>query len=78
VWGAGSLARRLMVTTPLRPKYFIDRNFQLYGKTLHSIPILSPDKAKKFDLPVVIVSYRFKKKIREQIRFNFKKIIELP
>lgn len=78
VWGAGSLARRLMVTTPLRPKYFVDRNFQLYSRRINSIPIISPTEARKKNYPVLIMSYRFKKEIKEQNRPYFKKIIELP
>ncbi len=78
-WGAGSLARRLIATTNLRPIAFIDRNPALVGQKIQRIPIMSPSSVPDATTPILIVSYRYRDEIRKEISKGFKNpVLLLP
>ncbi len=78
-WGSGSLARRLVATTKFKPKYFIDRNQNLMGSTIGGIATISPQEAKGYIIPIVVMSYRYKGEISKIVRTEYKnKIYLLP
>jgi SAM-dependent methyltransferase len=66
VWGAGTLARRLLATTSLAQANitaFIDNNAALKGKSLAGKAILSPDHVRGIKDPILICSSPFKAEI---------------
>lgn len=72
VWGAGSLTQRLLSTTNLKPYKIIDRNPNLIGETIKGVEIIAPEEVKKYNQPILISSYRFKKEIVAYIKEHFK------
>jgi SAM-dependent methyltransferase len=74
VWGAGTLACRLMATTALAQApvaAFVDRNPHLYGRELAGIPIHPPDWLRSFSGPVLIASWGHGEAIQTSLRRDF-------
>lgn len=75
VWGAGSLARRLLATTELAKANivaFVDSNPHLTGRSLAGRPILGPEQIAGRKEPILICSYAFEKEIAEVIRKRYR------
>jgi len=71
VWGAGSLARRLLATTALAEANivaFVDTNPHLRAGTLAGRPILGPEQIAGMTLGIFICSAAFHDEILEYIR----------
>jgi len=71
VWGAGTVACRLMATTPLQDvpiAAFVDSNPHLQGRRLGGIPIQPPRWLAEFKGPVLIASRGYAEEIRRAIR----------
>ncbi len=72
VWGVGALTQRLLKTTNIKNKVlkFVDGNKNLIGKKIEGIEIISSDKLKDFNEPILISSFRFKNEILKHIHIN--------
>jgi len=71
VWGAGTVACRLMATTALRRvpvAAFLDSNPHLQGRTLAGVPVCPPEWLRGFPGPVLIASKGYAGEIRRAIR----------
>lgn len=70
VWGAGSLTRRLLETTNLKPKVvrFVDRNKNLIGKKIEGKEVISPERIGQYSEPILISSFKFKDEIFRYIK----------
>lgn len=74
IWGAGTLACRLMATTALAQApiaAFVDRNPHLCGKELAGIPIHPPHWLASFPGPVLIASWGHGEAIQASLRRDF-------
>jgi 2-polyprenyl-3-methyl-5-hydroxy-6-metoxy-1,4-benzoquinol methylase len=73
VWGAGTLARRLLATSrfsEINIVAFVDSNSDIQGKTLAGRPILSPAQIVVSSETILICSIAFEKEIVETIRLR--------
>ena len=71
VWGAGTVACRLMATTALAQApiaAFLDSNPHLQGRRLGGVPIHPPGWLRGFPGPVLIASHGYAAEIRRAIR----------
>jgi SAM-dependent methyltransferase len=71
IWGAGTLARRLLATTPLTEvniAAFVDSNPQLQGSRLAGRPIIRPELVRDQNEPIFICSSPFHSEILETIK----------
>jgi len=71
VWGAGTVACRLMATTALRDApiaAFLDSNPHLQGRRLGGVPIRPPQWLRSFSGPVLIASRGYAAEIQRAIR----------
>jgi len=71
VWGAGTVACRLLATSALREvpvAAFLDSNPHLQGRTLGGVPIHAPAWLKGFQGPVLIASKGYAEEIRRNLR----------
>ena len=70
IWGAGALTQKLLmqsqITNSFRVEGIIDNNSSYYGKSLASVPIISPDKTEP-GLAIVIGSLIHQQEIHDQI-----------
>jgi SAM-dependent methyltransferase len=76
VWGAGTLARRLLATSSLSAANivaFVDSSPQLQGKELAGKPIIAPQQLRSRPEPILICSVPFRMEILAAIRS-----LELP
>jgi SAM-dependent methyltransferase len=74
VWGAGSLARRLLATTRLAEANiaaFVDSNPHWQGQLLAGRPVLRPDQISGRKEDVLICSVAFEKEIADAIRNDY-------
>lgn len=72
VWGVGALTQRLLKTTNIKNKIykFVDGSKNLIGKKIEGIKIISSDKLKYYNEPILISSFRFKDEILDHIKKN--------
>lgn len=71
VWGAGSLAQRLMAGGPLSRcaiEAFVDNDAKKQGSTLAGVPVRAPEWLREFDGPVVVVAAVKGEEVVAQIR----------
>jgi SAM-dependent methyltransferase len=71
VWGAGTVACRLMATTDLAKAdlaAFVDSNPHLQGRRLAGVPIRAPEWLRTFPGPVLIASRGYQAEIRAALR----------
>jgi len=71
VWGAGSLAQRLMTGGPLSRcsiVAFVDNDAKKQGSTLAGVPVRAPEWLREFDGPVVVVAAIKGEEVVAQIR----------
>lgn len=70
VWGAGALTKRLLYSTQLKNKIFklVDRNTNLIGTKIEGIEVISPSRLPKYENPILVSSFKFKKEIVDQIK----------
>lgn len=71
IWGAGTLAGRLLATTALRDlevSGIIDANPHLHGRTMGGRPILSPERLHGSSGSILIASYGHADAIQQRIR----------
>lgn len=74
VWGAGTLAGRLLATTALRDlavSGIIDANPHLHGRTMGGRPILPPERLRGSSGSILIASYGHADAIQHRIRSEF-------
>ena len=70
VWGTGTHTLRLLKTSALATaniRAFIDSNSRYHGKTLHGLPILSPEQAPTSGATVLISSHVAEEEIKHEI-----------
>ena len=83
IWGAGSLASRLLATTDLKKaniQFFVDSNKSHQDKKIFRYEILSPNKLRSSKNTVLIASYVHGRSIKQTLEKEFKyegKIITL-
>lgn len=71
VWGTGQLAMKLLIETELADANvvaFVDGNPVNQGLTLRGSPILAPDHARRFEVPIVIASTIHQEAIARTVR----------
>ena len=71
VWGVGTHTQRLLATNGLDRANivaFVDSNTKYQGRSLHGLPVLSPDSLKQRSEPILISSRGFQNEIESQIR----------
>ena len=74
VWGAGTLARRLLANTKFAQANiaaFVDSNPHLQGQTLAGRPILRPTDIRQREEPILICSITFVSEIASELRSRF-------
>ena len=74
VWGAGTLARRLLVETRFAEANivaFVDSNHQLQGSVLAGRPVWHPSRLVDCDAAILICSGSFTREIVEVIRLQY-------
>jgi 2-polyprenyl-3-methyl-5-hydroxy-6-metoxy-1,4-benzoquinol methylase len=74
VWGAGTLARRLLATTKLSEANitaFVDANPNIQGQTLATRPILGPSQITGRNEQILICSVSFEREIAGAIRIQY-------
>ncbi len=70
VWGVGTLARRLLMTSRLKDadiRAFVDSNPRYHGKDINGIPILAPGDVPGRPEAILICSLVFSREIEAQI-----------
>jgi SAM-dependent methyltransferase len=75
VWGVGTHTLRLLQTSRLpeaRIVSFIDSNVHYQGKTLHGVPVVSPDRFNRPDAAILISSQVAEQEIKALIRDRLK------
>lgn len=73
VWGTGQLLLKLLSETPLgqaRIIVFVDKNPINHGKTLHGVPIVSPDQVANYQQPVLISTVLHEHAIRAEALYS--------
>jgi len=84
VWGAGTLARRLLATSPMAEAnivVFVDSNAHLRGASLAGRPILGPDQLAGMGQRILVCSLTFQDEILGAIREHLgpgARVITLP
>ena len=75
VWGTGTHTLHLLESTMLcqaNIKAFVDANTAYHGKTLHEIPILSPDELRSMPETILVSSRVYQSDIISKIRDDLK------
>ncbi len=75
IWGTGAHTLRLLATSCLKAakiRAFVDSNPRYQGKSLNSVPIISPGKLIDFPEPILISSRVYQEEIVKQIRIELK------